>query len=192
MLTNRHNNVIFDNSIIDDVLVVYNTNVETLLDTEFYGSENMFFTDDITADYRCMNYFIWKNVLYNVNRKAFGEYYPKEIDYTYKYAYHITTKEKYEKSILNKGLISKRNLEYPGRVYLFSENTSKNDILSFFRLKARICNIDDKPILLKIDIEKMRETGRDISLFADPAFNKSNVMFTMEPIPFKYISIEEL
>ena len=192
MQTNRHKNVVFDNSIIDDVLVVYNTNVETLLDTEFYGSENMFFTDDITADYRCMNYFIWKNVLYNVNRKAFGEYYPKEIDYTYKYAYHITTKEKYEKSILNKGLISKRNLEYPGRVYLFSENTSKNDILSFFRLKARICNIDDKPILLKIDIEKMRETGRDISLFADPAFNKSNVMFTMEPIPFKYISIEEL
>ena len=38
----------------------------------------------------------------------------------------------------------------------------------------------------------MRETGRDISLFADPAFNKSNAMFTMEPIPFKYISIEEL
>ena len=189
---NRHKNVVFDNSIIDDVLVVYNTNVETLLDTEFYGSENMFFTDDITADYRCMNYFIWKNVLYNVNRKAFGEYYPKEIDYTYKYAYHITTKEKYEKSILNKGLISKRNLEYPGRVYLFSENTSKNDILSFFRLNARICNINDKPILLKIDIENMRKTGRDISLFADPAFNKSNAMFTMEPIPFKYISIEEI
>ena len=192
MLTNRHNNVIFDNSIIDDVLVVYNTNVETLLDTEFYGSENTHFTDDITADYRYMNYFIWKNVLYNLNLDTFGECYPTEIDYTYKYAYHITTKEKYEKIILNKGLIPKRNLEYQGRVYLFSENTSKNDILSFFRLKARICNIDDKPILLKIDIEKMRETGRDISLFADPAFNKSNVMFTMEPIPFKYISIEEL
>ena len=267
MLTNRHNNVIFDNSIIDDVLVVYNTNVETLLDTEFYGQENTFFVDDITADYRLMNYFIWKNVLYNVNMKTitdlinerlaqsieitkdikekiekiegveycsimptpykilikyndnlnmdelmmfmnflgyakdknsnenectFEAYHPKEIDYTYKYAYHITTKEKYEKIILNKGLIPKRNLEYQGRVYLFSENTSKNDILSFFRLKARICNIDDKPILLKIDIEKMRETGRDISLFADPAFNKSNVMFTMEPIPFKYISIEEL
>ena len=192
MLTNRHNNVIFDNSIIDDVLVVYNTNVETLLDTEFYGSENTHFTDDITADYRYMNYFIWKNVLYNLNLDTFGECYPTEIDYTYKYAYHITTKEKYEKIILNKGLIPKRNLEYQGRVYLFSENTPKTDILSFFRLNARICNINDKPILLKVDIEKMRETGRDISLFADPAFNKSNVMFTMEPIPFKYISIEEL
>ena len=33
-------------------------------------------------------------------------------------------------------------------------------------------------------LDYMRKTGRDISLFADPAFNKSNVMFTMEPIPF--------
>ena len=192
MQTNKHKNVVFDNSIIDDVLAVYNTNVETLLDTEFYGCENTFFVDDITADYRFMNYFIWKNVLYNLNRDTFGECYPKEIDYIYKYAYHITTKEKYENLILNKGLIPKRNLEYSGRVYLFSENTSKKDILSFFRLKARICNIDDKPILLKIDIENMRKTGRDISLFADPAFNICNAMFTMEPIPFKYISIEEI
>ena len=281
MQTNRHNNVKFDNSIIDDVLSLYSTNNETLLDTEFYGSENTIFVDDITADYRLMNYFIWKNVLYNTNMKTitdlinerlaqsieitkdikekiekiegieycsimpttykifityndnlnmselttfmnflgyakdknsnenqctFEAYHPKEIDYAYKYAYHITTKEKYEKSIINKGLIpkqkpehnkiwiddDKRNLEYPGRVYLFSENTSKNEILSFFRLKARICNIDDAPILLKIDIETMRKTGRDISLFGDPAFNKSNAMFTMEPIPFKYISIEEL
>ena len=281
MQTNRHNNVVFDNSIIDDVLVVYNTNVETLLDTEFYGSENIFFTDGISADYRLMNYFIWKNVLYNINMKTitdlinerlaqsieitkdikekiekiegveycsikptsykifisyndnlnmdelmtfmnflgyakdknsnenectFEAYHPKEIDYTYKYAYHITTKEKYEKSIKNKGLIpkqkpehnkiwiedDKRNLEYPGRIYLFSENTPKTDILSFFRLKSRICNIDDKPILLKVDIENMRKHGRDISLFADPAFNTCNAMFTMEPIPFKYISIEEI
>ena len=95
MQINRHKNVVFDNSIIDDVLAVYNTNVETLLDTEFYGCENTFFVDDITADYRCMNYFIWKNVLYNLNRDTFGKYHPKEIDYTYKYAYHITTKEKY-------------------------------------------------------------------------------------------------
>ena len=192
MQISRHNNVKFDNSIIDDVLSLYSTNNETLLDTEFYGSENIIFVDDITADYRLMNYFIWKNVLYNANPEVFATYPPKEIDYTYKYAYHITTKEKYDKSIANKGLIPKLNLEYPGRVYLFSENTSKNEILSFFRLKARICNIDDAPILLKIDIETMRKTGRDISLFGDPAFNKSNAMFTMEPIPFKYISIEEL
>lgn len=281
MQTNNHKDVIFDTSIIDDVLVVYNTNIETLLDTEFYGSENIFFTDGISADYRLMNYFIWKNVLYNINMKTitdlinerlaqsieitkdikekiekiegveyctiipttykilikyndtlnmdelmtlmnflgyakdknsnenectFEAYHPKEIDYTYKYAYHITTKEKYEKSIVNKGLIpkqkpehnkiwvddNKRNLEYPGRVYLFSENTPKTDILSFFRLKSRICNIDDTPILLKIDIENMRKCGRDISIFADPAFNTCNTMFTMEPIPFKYISIEEL
>ena len=281
MQTNRHKNVVFDNSIIDDVLIVYNTNVETLLDTEFYGQENTFFVDDITADYRLMNYFIWKNVLYNINMKTitdlinerlaqsieitkdikekiekiegvkycsikptsykifisyndnlnmdelmtfmnflgyakdknsnenectFEAYHPKEIDYTYKYAYHITTKEKYEKSIINKGLIpkqkpehnklwiedDKRNLEYSGRLYLFSENTPKTDILSLFRLKSRICNIDDTPILLKIDIENMRKCGRDISIFADPAFNTRKAMFTMEPIPFKYISIEEL
>lgn len=281
MQTNRHNNVKFDNSIIDDVVSLYSTNKETLLDTEFYGSENTIFVDDITADYRLMNYFIWKNVLYNINMKTiidlinerlaqsieitkdikekiekiegveycnimattykifityndnlnmgelttfmnflgyakdknsnenqctFEAYHPKEIDYTYKYAYHITTKEKYERSIINKGLIpkqkpehnkiwiddDKRNLEYPGRVYLFSENTSKNDILSFFRLKSRICNIDDTPILLKVDIQSIRKNGRDISLFGDPAFNKSNAMFTMEPIPFKYISIEEI
>ncbi len=281
MQTNEHKNVIFDTSIIDDVLVVYKTNIETLLDTEFYGSENIFFTDGISADYRLMNYFIWKNVLYNINMKAitdlinerlaqsieitkdikekiekiegveycsikptsykifisynnnlnmdelmtfmnflgyakdknsnenectFEAYHPKEIDYTYKYAYHITTKEKYEKSIINKGLMpkqkpehnkiwvedDKRNLEYPGRVYLFSENTPKTDILSFFRLKSRICNIDDKPILLKVDIENIRKSGRDISLFADPSFNICNAMFTMEPIPFKYISIEEI
>ena len=73
MQTNRHKNVVFDNSIIDDVLAVYNTNEETLLDTEFYGSENTFFVDDITADYRVMNYFIWKNVLYNVNMKTITE-----------------------------------------------------------------------------------------------------------------------
>ena len=192
MQTNEHKNVIFDTSIIDDVLVVYKTNVETLLDTEFYGSENIFFTDDISADYRLMNYFIWKNVLYNVNRDTFGEYPPKEINYSYKYAYHITTKDKYEKSIITKGLIPERNLEYLGRVYLFSENTPKPDILSFFRLKSRICNIDDNPILLKIDIENMRKHGRDISLFADPAFNICNAMFTMEPIPVKYITIEEI
>ena len=281
MQTNRHNNVKFDNSIIDDVLSLYSTNKETLLDTEFYGSENTIFIDDITADYRFMNYFIWKNVLYNINMKTitdlinerlaqsieitkdikekiekiegieycrilpttykifinyndslnmgelmtfmnflgyakdknsnenqctFEAYHPKEIDYTYKYAYHITTKEKYEKSIINKGLIPKqkpehnkmwidddrRNLEYPGRVYLFSESTPKTDILSFFKLKTRISNIDDDPVLLKIDMQSMRNHGRDISLFGDPAFNKHNAMFTMEPIPFKYISTEEL
>lgn len=281
MQANRHNNVKFDNSIIDDVLSVYSTNKETLLDTEFYGSENTIFVDSITADYRLMNYFIWKNVLYNINMKTitdlinerlaqsieitkdikekiekiegikqcnimpttykifityndnlnmselltfmnflgytkdknsnenqctFEAYHPKEINYTYKYVYHITTKEKYEKSIINKGLIpkqkpehnkiwiddDKRNLEYPGRVYLFSENTPKADILSFFRLKSRISNIDDTPVLLKVDIETMRKDGRDISLFGDPSFNKDNAIFTMEPIPFKYISIEEL
>ena len=76
-----------------------------------------------------------------------------------------------------------------------SDTKGKKNNYFEFKVSSKLkenMNIKYIVSLSKIDIENMRETGRDISLFADPAFNKGNAMFTMEPIPFKYISIEEL
>lgn len=133
---------------------------------------------------------------------------PKElIDYRYKKAYHITNKYAYEK-IKKYGLLPKSksklsNYEY--RIYLWiPENLTKFDIESYGRISLRLwdmsisnnskhelygkIDINNDNILLEIDLDKFEEDhAKQLKLFGDPAYNKKSAVFTLEPIPTKYI-----
>lgn len=133
---------------------------------------------------------------------------PKElIDYKYKKAYHITNKYAYDK-IKKYGLLPKSksklaNYEY--RIYLWiPENLTKFDIESYGRIFLRLwdmsisnnnkhdlygkIDINNDNVLLEIDLEKFEEDhAKQLKLFGDPAYNKKSAVFTLEPIPTKYI-----
>ena len=132
---------------------------------------------------------------------------PKElIDYKYKKAYHITNKYAYEK-IKKYGLIpkSKSKLsDYEYRIYLWiPENLTKYDIESYGRISLRLykesinnkhelydkIDINKDLILLEIDLEQFeKDHQKQLKLFGDPSYNKKSAVFTLEPIPTKYIS----
>lgn len=132
---------------------------------------------------------------------------PKElIDYKYKKAYHITNKYAYEK-IKKYGLIpkSKSKLsDYEYRIYLWiPENLTKYDIESYGRISLRLykesinnkhelydkIDINKDLILLEIDLEQFEnDHQKQLKLFGDPSYNKKSAVFTLEPIPIKYIS----
>lgn len=132
---------------------------------------------------------------------------PKElIDYKYKKAYHITNKYAYEK-IKKYGLIpkSKSKLsDYEYRIYLWiPENLTKYDIESYGRISLRLykesinnkhelydkIDVNKDLILLEIDLEQFeKEHQKQLKLFGDPSYNKKSAVFTLEPIPTKYIS----
>lgn len=133
---------------------------------------------------------------------------PKElIDYKYKKAYHITNKYAYEK-IQKYGLLpkSKSKLsDYEYRIYLWiPENLTKFDIESYGRIALRLWNneisnnqkhnlynkidINKDIIILEIDLEKFEnDHQKQLRLFGDPAYNKKSAVFTLEPIPTKYM-----
>ena len=49
-------------------------------------------------------------------------------------------------------------------------------------------DIDKDIIILEIDLEKFEEDHqKQLRLFGDPAYNKKSAVFTLEPIPTKYI-----
>ena len=134
---------------------------------------------------------------------------PKEIiDYKYKKAYHITNKYAYEK-IKKYGLIPKSKSKlsnYNYRIYLWiPENLTKYDIESYGRISLRLWqesindnnkhNLYDKIdinkdlVLLEINLENFEnDHQKQLKLFGDPTYNKKSAVFTLEPIPTKYIS----
>ena len=134
---------------------------------------------------------------------------PKElIDYRYKYAYHITNKYAYEK-IKKYGLLPKSKsklADYEYRIYLFiPKNLSTKNIEMFGHInlilydqsisnntKHNLYNkidIKNDLVLLKIDLEKFEEDHqKQLKLFGDPSYNKKSAVFTLEPIPTKYIT----
>lgn len=133
---------------------------------------------------------------------------PKEImDYKYKKAYHITNKYAYEK-IKKYGLLPKSkskisNYEY--KIYLYvPENLTRFDVESYGRISLRLLensisnnnkhdlygkiDLNNDLILLEIDLEKFeKDHDKQLKLFGDPAYNKKSAVFTLEPIPTKYI-----
>ena len=132
---------------------------------------------------------------------------PKElIDYKYKKAYHITNKYAYDK-IKKYGLIpkSKSKLsDYEYRIYLWiPENLTKYDIESYGRISLRLykesinnkhelydkIDINKDLVLLEINLEQFEnDHQKQLKLFGDPSYNKKSAVFTLEPIPTKYIS----
>ncbi len=132
---------------------------------------------------------------------------PKELkNYNYKKLYHVTNKYFYER-IKKYGLIpnNKSNLVYhPDRIYLWSDYDEKL-LKSFGRMNLLLykkeidnnkshnlynkININDDIIILDIDIEKFnREHDANMILYGDPSYNSNSAIFTLEPIPTKYIS----
>lgn len=133
---------------------------------------------------------------------------PKELqEYRYKHLYHVTNKYAYEK-IKKYGLIPKAksklsNYEY--RIYLWTSDVNKYDMESYGRLCLRLwkdsinknnelynkIDINNDIIILKIDLEKFEhDHQKQLKIFGDPSYNKESALFTLEPIPSKYISIE--
>ena len=134
---------------------------------------------------------------------------PKEIiDYKYKKAYHITNKYAYEK-IKKYGLIPKSKSKlsnYNYRIYLWiPENLTKYDIESYGRISLRLwqesindnnkhdfydkIDINKDLVLLEINLENFEnDHQKQLKLFGDPTYNKKSAVFTLEPIPTKYIS----
>lgn len=114
---------------------------------------------------------------------------PRRIKCNDKYLYHVTDKSRLDK-ILRYGLIPKSNkdendgLRYPERVYLWRQDTKHIDMKMFYDIHFRNNNC----VILKIDLQRMRKDGIDISLFTDCAYNIPNAIFTLEPIRTKYIS----
>ena len=133
---------------------------------------------------------------------------PKElIDYKYKKAYHITNKYVY-KNIKKYGLIPKSKsklINYEYRIYLWiPENLTKFNIESYGRIALRLwdneinnnykhnlynkIDINEDLICLEIDLEKFeKDHQKQLKLFGDPSYNKKSAVFTLEPIPTKYI-----
>ena len=51
-------------------------------------------------------------------------------------------------------------------------------------------DVNSDIIILKIDLEKFEnDHPKQLKLFGDPSYNKESTIFTLEPIPSKYISI---
>lgn len=136
---------------------------------------------------------------------------PKELqEYRFTKAWHVTNKYAYEK-IKKQGLIpkSKSNLaNYEYRIYLFVDDSiSKYELYGFGSINNRLYNLstinnskhsigkltNDDIVILEIDLEKFeRDHKKQIKLFGDPNFNKMSAVFTLEPIPTKYIKIAEI
>ena len=132
---------------------------------------------------------------------------PKELqEDRYKYLYHVTNKYAYEK-IKKYGLLpkSKSKLsDYEYRIYLWiPKELTEYDLKSYGRLCLRLwkdsinpkhelynkIDINSDIVILKIDLEQFEEDHqKQLKLFGDPSYNKESAMFTLEPIPTKYIS----
>ena len=54
--------------------------------------------------------------------------------------------------------------------------------------KIDLNNLDKDLILLEIDLEQFeKDHNKKLKLYGDPAFNQKSAVFTLEPIPTKYI-----
>lgn len=177
---------------------------------EIYYNNNF---DKNSKDFKSLlnfaNYFIQTKEQNNILPNPFNieARKPKEIDYTDKYAYHITTKHAYNK-IKKYGLTPKNKsyiVNYDQRIYLWIEPIDKFVIKSFGHFIIRLMrnninknhklyneinnnSLDDNLILLQIDLKQFEKDHKTkLKLYGDPAFNQKSAVFTLEPIPTKYI-----
>lgn len=130
---------------------------------------------------------------------------PKELqEYRYKYLYHVTNTYAYKK-IQKVGLIPKAKSklsDYEYRIYLWTPDVNKYDLKSYGRLSLRLweesinanhdlynkIDVNKDIIILKIDLEKFEiDHQKQLKIFGDPSYNKESALFTLEPIPSKYI-----
>ncbi len=210
---NLNHSVTIDSNIFSKLIKQIKGIEEVIIDNEYsiglkYNEEFSETSNEFEQLLNFANYFIRSKH----NKKLPNPFFiearkPKElIDYKYKKAYHITNKYAYEK-IKKYGLIpkSKSKLsDYEYRIYLWiPENLTKYDIESYGRISLRLYkeSMNDKHILynkidvnkdlilLEIDLEQFeKDHQKQLKLFGDPSYNKKSAVFTLEPIPTKYIS----
>lgn len=109
------------------------------------------------------------------------------------FVYHITNQRVSDK-IIKFGLIPKNKQEYQTyspRVYAMSSKIDdvglQMTIFSLYHFKKKqYPNID----VLKIDTAQFaKDKGYKLKFFGDPSSNSNQMLFTLEPIPAKYISL---
>lgn len=125
----------------------------------------------------------------------FRPFNPKEVKIT-DYVYRLVSKRTYEIS-KKKGLIPRKTTmqfgdEIPRRIYCITKDATEKELISLAnRLDAQSKDAPNN-VLMKIDVAKFnKEHNSNLRFFEDPDCSGDYVIFTKEPIPAKYISIEK-
>ena len=82
--------------------------------------------------------------------------------------------------------------EIPRRIYCITKDATEKELISLAnRLDAQSKDAPNN-VLMKIDVAKFnKEHNSNLKFFEDPDCSGDYVIFTKEPIPAKYISIEK-
>lgn len=125
----------------------------------------------------------------------FRPFTPKEVKIN-DYVYRLVSKRTYEIS-KKKGLIPRKTTmqfgdEIPRRIYCITKDATEKELISLAnRLDAQSKDAPNN-VLMKIDVTKFnKEHNSNLKFFEDPDCSGDYVIFTKEPIPAKYISIEK-
>ena len=174
-----------DSSMKDSFVVVFNKNVDL---KKLESLMNLF-------GYYCPGY---KNDFENKEGEIaylFKPFTPKEVKVK-DYVYRLVSKRTYDISI-RKGLIPRKTTMQPGaeiprRIYCLTKNVSGKELINLAKTLDTLSKDKPNNILIKIDVAKFnKEYNSDLRFFEDPDCSGDCTIFTKEPIPAKYISIEK-
>lgn len=165
----------YDNSIKDSFVVVFNKNVNL---EKLESLMNLF-------GYYCPGY---KNDFENKEGEiaySFKPFTPKEVKVK-DYVYRLVSKRTYDISI-RKGLIPRKTI-----IQCLTKYVSEKELINLAKTLDTLSKDRPNNILIKIDVAKFnREHNSDLRFFEDPDCSGDCTIFTKEPIPAKYISLEK-
>lgn len=125
----------------------------------------------------------------------FRPFTPKEVKVK-DYVYRLVSKRTYDISI-RKGLIPRKTtmqagVEIPRRIYCLTKDVSEKELINLAKTLDTLSKDKPNNILIKIDVAKFnKEHNSDLRFFEDPDCSGDCTIFTKEPIPAKYISVEK-
>lgn len=164
-----------DNSIKDSFVAVFTKNVEL---EKLESLMNLF-------GYYCPGY---KNDFENKEVEIaylFKQFTPKEVKIK-DYVYRLISKRTYDISV-RKGLIPRKTT-----MRCLTKDVSEKELINLAKTLDTLSKDRPNNILIKIDVAKFnKEHNSDLRFFEDPDCSGDCTIFTKEPIPAKYISIEK-
>ena len=164
-----------DNSMKDSFVAVFNKDVDL---EKLESLMNLF-------GYYCPGY---KNDFDNKEGEIaylFKPFTPKEVKVK-DYVYRLVSKRTYDISI-RKGLIPRKTI-----IQCLTKDVSEKELINLAKRLDTLSKDRPNNILMKIDVSKFnREHNSDLKFFEDPDCSGDCIIFTKEPIPAKYISIEK-
>ena len=174
-----------DNSIKDSFIAVFDQNIDL---EKLESLMNIF-------GYYCPGL---KNNFENKEGETaylFKPFTPKEIKIK-DYVYRLVSKRTYDIS-MKKGLIPRKTtmqpgVEIPRRIYYLTKNISEKELIDLAKTLDTLSKDRPNNVLIKIDVAKFNEEhNSNLRFFEDPDCSGDCTIFTKEPIPAKYISLEK-